>query len=337
MAHGGTTNYPTINMKMVSNALAYRVRLLAIWLFAIGLTGILLGYQTTLLTDLTPSQPEELMLWLTSRAMLILTIICGYLGARHYERLIKNRPARANRIIGGWLVVLGTLAVGYYLVTGDTTMLGLTTAGVLLVATMAVRARWVLLTVALLVLNVPGQLGRWVQANRNYPMPVSEQVNAYEASQRSFRHKRQVAAQHWLTSDYRALVRYHASVWPEQWLEQSSRWLILIGAVLLGMGLWRWQRLIIRLMNTLLVSLLGLCILTTFLELTSGRVYSATLHRYADSYRYPGYYVFDVPDALYLTVAELACLSMAVLASLGFWLVVRMPIPRWVPVRRPAL
>lgn len=322
---------------MVSNALAYRVRMLAFWLFAIGLTGILLGYQTTLLVDPTPSQPEELMLWSTSRAMLILALVCGYLGARSCQRLTKNRPDQAKRIIGSWLIFLSVLAVGYYLVTGDTTLLGLTVAGALMVALMTVRARWVLLVVALLALNLPGQLGRWIQANRNYPMPASEQVNAYEAKQRLFRHKRSVASQYWLGSDYKALVRYYASVWPEQWLEQSSRWLVLIGSVLLGMGLWRWQRLIVRLLNTLLVSLLGLCILTTFLELTSSRVYSATLHRYADSYRYPGYYVFDVPDALYLTVADLSCLSMALLASLGFWLVVRLPVPRWVPSRRPAL
>ncbi len=322
---------------MVSNALAHRVRMLAIWLFAIGLTGILLGYQTTLLTDLTPSQPEELMLWLTSRGMLVLTIVCGYWGTRSYQRLIKSRPKQANIIVSSWLAVLSVLAIGYYLLTGDTTLLSLTIAGALLVTLMTVRARWVLLIIALLVLNVPGQLGRWIQANRNYPMPVSEQVNAYETKHRTFRHERSVAAQYWLDKEYKVLIRYYASVWPEQWLEQSSRWLVLLGSVLLGMGLWRWQRLIVRLLNTLLVSLLGLCILTTFLELTSGRVYSATLQRYADSYRYPGYYVFDVPDALYLTVADLSCLSMALLASTGLWLFVRLPIPRWLPVRRPAL
>ncbi len=324
-------------MNMVSNALAHRARMLAIWLFAIGLTGILLGYQTTLLVDLTPSQPEELMLWLTSRAMLVLTIVCGYLGARSYQRLLKSRSAHANSIVWCWLIVLSVLAIAYYLLTGDTTLLSLTIAGTLLIAMVTVRARWVLLLIALLVLNVPGQLGRWIQANRNYPMPVSEQVNVYETKHRTLRHKRSVAAQYWLDSEYKALVRYYASVWPEQWLEQSSRWLVLMGSVLLGTGLWRWQRLIVRMLNTLLVSLLGLCILTTFLELTSGRVYSATLQRYADSYRYPGYYVFDVPDALYLTVADLSCLSMALLASTGFWLVVRLPMPRWLPVRRPAL
>lgn len=324
-------------MNMVSNALAHRVRMLAIWLFAIGLTGILLGYQTTLLVDLTPSQPEELMLWLTSRAMLALTIVCGYLGARSYQRLTRSYPVHARLIVGSWLAVLSVMAIGYYLLTGDTTLLSLTIAGTLLVAMTTVRARWVLLIIALLVLNVPGQLGRWVQANRNYPMPVSEQVNAYETKHRTLRHERSVAVQYWLDKEYKALVRYYASVWPEQWLEQSSRWLVLMGSVLLGMGLWRWQRLIVRLLNTLMVSLLGLCILTTFLELTSGRVYSATLQRYADSYRYPGYYVFDVPDALYLTVADLSCLSMALLASTGLWLFVRLPMPRWLPVRRPAL
>jgi len=322
---------------MVSTALAHRVRMLAIWLFAIGLTGILLGYQTTLLVDPTPSQPEELMLWLTSRAMLVLTMVCGYLGARSYQRLMRSRPTHARLIVGSWLAVLSAMAVSYYLLTGDTTLLSLTIAGALLVTLMRIRARWALLIIALLVLNVPGQLGRWIQANRNYPMPVSKQVNAYETKHWTFRHERSVAAQYWLDKEYKMLIRYYASVWPEQWLEQSSRWLVLMGSVLLGMGLWRWQRLIVRLLNTLLVSLLGLCILTTFLELTSGQVYSATLQRYADSYRYPGYYVFDVPDALYLTVADLSCLSMALLASTGLWLVVRLPIPRWLPARRPAL
>lgn len=311
--------------------------MLASWLFAIGLTGILLGYQTTLLNDPTPSQPEELMLWLTSRGMLILTMVCGFLGARSYQQLIMRRPRRAKVIIGNWLAGLSVLAVGYYLLTGDTTFLALTSAGTLLVLMMPLRARWILLALTVLVLNLPGQLGRWVQANREYPMPASAQVNQYEAEQRTFRHERAVAAQYWLNSDYAPLVRYHASIWTEQWLEQSSRWSMLIGSVLLGTGIWRWRRLVLRLLNPLLVSVAGLCVLTTFLELTSGRVYTTTLQRYADSYRYPGYYVFDVPDALYLTVADLACLSMAVLVSIGLWLFARLPIPNWVPLRRPAL
>lgn len=311
--------------------------MLATWLFAIGLTGILLGYQTTLLTDPTPSQPEELMLWLTSRGMFILTMICGFLGAGSYQKLTTRRPRRARLIIGSWLAVLSVLAIGYYLLTGDTTFLSLTVAGIILVCMITRRARWTLLVMAVLVLNLPGQLERWIQANRNYPMPASEQVNQYEVEQRTFRHERAVATQYWLDKEYAPLIRYYASVWPEQWLEQSSRWSMLIGAVLLGMGIRRWQRLAIRHLNTVLVSVVGLCTLTTFLEVTSGRVYTTTLQRYADSYRYPGYYVFDVPDALYLTVADLACLSMALLVSIGLWLFFRLPIPNWVPIRRPAL
>jgi hypothetical protein len=311
--------------------------MLAIWLFAIGLTGILLGYQTTLLTDPTPSQPEELMLWLTSRGMLVLTMICGFLGAGSYQRLQVRRPRRAKLIIAGWLAGLSILAVGYYLLTGDTTFLGLTVAGAVLVGMMTVRARWALLVLSVLVLNLPGQLGRWIQANRNYPMPVSKEINLYEAKQRTLRHERAVVTQYWLESNHAPLVAYYASVWPEQWLEQSSRWSLLIGSVLLGMGIWRWLRLVTRHLNTVLVSIVGLCTLTTFLEVTSGRVYTTTLQRYADSYRYPGYYVFDVPDALYLTVADLACLSMALLVSIGLWLFFRLPIPNWVPLRRPAL
>ncbi|GAB3560909.1 hypothetical protein GCM10027578_00410 [Spirosoma luteolum] len=310
-----------------------RIRLLISWPFFICLTIILLGYQSTLLDDATPSKTEELLIWLISRAMLVAGIGYGYLAASSYPLLEQMQGRRAPYIMAGWFALRGALALGYYLLMGDTTFLGFVAGGIVMMGLLRVRARWVALLTLVLLLNLPGQLGRWIQANRNYPLPPSEQVNYYEQQQRMLRHEHAVAAQYWLDGHYAPLIRYHLAVWKVQWLKQSSRWSVLMGSILLGMCLWRWHRLLIRRLRDAMVGVVGFCGLTTFLELTSGRTYTTTLQRYDDSFRYAGYYVFDVPDALYLTVAELACLSMALLAIMLGYLLIGQPLARWQPLR----
>lgn len=301
------------------------------WLFFAGVTAMLLGYQTVLLNDITPTGSEKIMTWLTSRGILILAIGYGFIASRWYAELVDKPSPKA--IV--WMVLqiglLLAVGVSMYLITGDSTFVGLALAALVLMALWRTRGRWVALAVVVLLLNLPVQVSRWYQANRNLPLPTSEQINTYEQNQRQFRQQRAQQTQYWTDQDYSALASYHATVWTQRLLSdiQTGRWSSLIGMVLLGMMFRRWREVLNGIRRNIIVSVSGVCALTTLLELTSGRTYATTLRLYFDSLRYPGYYVFDVPDALYLTVAEAACLSAAVLVGLGMWLLSGLASSAW--------
>ncbi|QJW89077.1 hypothetical protein HNV11_06580 [Spirosoma taeanense] len=310
----------------------------AFGLFCIGLTAILLGYQTVLLNDTTPSVTEKIMTWLTSRGILIIAIGHGYMVALRYDKLVGRPGWSALVQMALQLLLLITIGLGIYLITGDSTFFGLALAGLVLIGVWRLRGRWVALVIVVLLLNLPVQISRWYQANRNLPLPTSEQVNDYEQKQRQLRQQRANETRYWLARDYPKLAEYHAQVWPQRLLSdvQTGRWSSLVGMVLLGMILRRWRGLLAIVLRHSFIYIAGVCALTTLLELTSGRTYATTLRLYFDSLRYPGYYVFDVPDALYLTVSEAACLSTAMLFGMGIWLLSGWTVPEWMLTKRRA-
>lgn len=294
---------------------------------------MLLVYQTMLLNDST--RTDEYLTWLTSRGILALGIGYGYVVVRCYTLLTERRSAAA---ITAMILQIGTmLAIGVatYLITGDSTFVGLVVAVLVMMALWRIRGRWMALVVVVLVLNMPVQISRWYQANRMLPLPTSEQVNLYEQNQRQVRQQRAAQNQYWTDRDFSRLAEYHATVWPQRLLSdiQTGRWSSLIGMVLIGSMLRRWRSVLNTLRRNIVMSMTGVCALTTLLELTSNRSYFTTVQLYSDSLRYPGYYMFDVPDALYLTVAEASCLSMAVLCGMGVWLLSGMQVPEWLLIR----
>ena len=311
----------------------------ATWFFCICLTAILLGYQTVLLSDSTPTVAENLMAWLTNRGVLIIAITYGYWVTRWYATIAGK--SRQKRVV--WLVVHGggLLSVGslIYMITGDNTFFGLVLAACTLVAFRRVRWQWMVVMTVVLLLDLPVQCNRWYEANQNRPVPTSGQVSAFEKNQHDQRQQLATETQLWLDRDYAKLARFHAAVWPERLLYDllAGRWALLVGMVLLGMLFRRWQRLAIPLLNHSWIALAGVCGLTTLLELTSGHTYATTLRLYFDSLRYPGYYVFDVPDALYMTVADVASVSAALLVIVGVWLLADSSVPDWVQVRQRAV
>lgn len=312
----------------------------AIWLFFITITALLLGYQTVLLNaTVAPTQTEQLMIWLASRGILVLAITYGYVASRWYGRLIDRFTLWTILWLVFQIALLLSVGAGIYLITGDSTFVGLGLASMIMVALRNVRGRWVSLLVVVLMLNLPLQVGRWYQANRNLPLPTSEQVNVFEQNQRQQRQQRATEIRNWAEHDYAALIRYHDAVWTQRLMSdiQTGRWSSLIGMVLLGMMLRHWRGFITMARRNLITVVAGVCALTTLLELTSGRTYVTTLHLYSDSLRYPGYYMFDVPAALYLTVAEAASLSMAILIGLGIWLLMSWANSNGLMVRRRAL
>ncbi|CCH55434.1 hypothetical protein BN8_04693 [Fibrisoma limi BUZ 3] len=302
----------------------------------------MLTYQTILLNEFFPSGVEKMMAWITSRVILIMAIGYGYMITRWYTRL-STKPFSASIVRFALHIMSMTLAgVFIYLITGDSTFIGLVLAVVALLSVWQLRGRWVALLVVILLLNLPIQISRWYQANQNLPLPTSEQVNQFEQRQRQSRQMRLAETQFWIDHNYSALAEYHATVWDQRLLSdlQTGRWMSLIGMVLLGMIFRRWRAMLALLLQNGFVAVVGFCALTTVLELTSGRNYANTLRLYFDSLRYPGYYVFGVPDALYLTVAEASCLSMAVLVGTGLWLLsgrlngLRLPLRGKVLLRR---
>ncbi|RIV18409.1 hypothetical protein DYU11_27925 [Fibrisoma montanum] len=312
------------------------------WLCFIGIVGIVLTYQTILLNEFFPSGVEKLMAWVTSRIILIMAIGYGYMITRWYARLIKQSSPVLIARFALHMLVMTLTGVFMYLITGDSTFIGLVLAVMTLLAVWRLRGRWVALLVVILLLNLPIQISRWYQANRNLPLPTSEQVNQFEQKQRQYRQMRLTETQFWIDHNYAALAEYHATVWDQRLMSdlQTGRWTALIGMVLLGMIFRRWQAMLALLLQNGFVAVGGFCALTTVLELTSGRNYANTLRLYFDSLRYPGYYIFGVPDALYLTVAEASCLSMAMLVGTGLWLLsgrmsaLRLPLRGKVLLRR---
>ncbi|UHG92411.1 hypothetical protein [Spirosoma oryzicola] len=312
-----------------------KVSRVVVWLFCIGLTAILLGYQTVLLNDLTPSATEKLMIWLTTRTMLVMALGYGYYMAWRYGQ--GNKWSAWQAVLSGAALFAGGLAA--FLIAGDSTLLWLAIAGILLVLVRHVGERWLLLGALVLLLNIPVQVYRWYRANCDVPFPTSDQIVTFEKEQHEIRQRWAAKNRYWIDQDYEQLVRHHATYWPGRiWRDlKTGRWSLLIGMVLLGGLAQRRRTSLPATVTTSLIAVVGIWFLSTLLGLTSVYTYATAVRLYLNSLLFPGYYVFDGPAALYLTVAEISWVSGALLIGTVIWFLAGWTAPRWIVIGQRVL